>query len=93
MKQYPRYHRDQLLILLRVAEKHPTYLEKALTKSIAEQLYSANEFRDIVDYLVKEDLDSSVEIHNSLPKTIPKIAISTRSMDTYTTILGGTIHE
>ena len=93
LKQYPRYRRDQLLILLRVAEKHPTYLEKALTKSITERLYSANEFRDIVDYLVKEDLDSSVEIHNSSPKTIPKIAITTRSMDTYTSILGGTIHE
>ena len=93
LKRYPRYRRDQLLILLKVAEEYPTYLEAALTKSIDEQLYSANDFRDVVAYLVKEELDSSVEIHSSSPKTIPKITISTRSMNTYTTILGGTTNE
>ncbi len=91
MKRYPRYRRDQLLILLKVAENNPAYLEAALTKSIREQLYSANDFRDIVEYLVKEDLDSSGEIPSGPPKTIPKIPVSMRSMDTYTTILGGPI--
>jgi len=93
MKRYPRYRRDQLLILLRVAEEHPTYLEAALTKSIDEQLYSANDFRDVVHYLVKEELDSLQRIHTSPPKTIPQISISMRSMDTYKTILGGTTNE
>ena len=92
-KRYPRYRRDQLLILLKVAEEYPPFLEAALTKCIKEKLYSANDFRDLVSYLVKEKPDFLVEIQNSSPIETPKIAISTRSLDTYTTILGGAIHE
>ena len=93
LERYPRYRRDQLLILQKIAEEQPTYLEAALTKAMTEQLYSANDFRDIVKHLVKEELNTSVEIHTSPSVTIPKIAITTRPMDTYTTILGGTRSE
>lgn len=93
LKRYPRYRRDQLLILLKVAEEHPNYLESAVNKSVAEQLYSANDFRDVVDYLIKEELDENIEVQKDSPKIMPKITISTRSMDTYTTILGGPVNE
>jgi len=90
--RYPRYRRDQLLILLKIAEEHPTFLNAALTKCIEEKLYSANDFRDIVTYLVKKKLVQQQEIEIQSPNTIPKIEVSTRSMDTYTNILGGVEH-
>lgn len=51
MDKYPRYIRDQLLIIRKAQEKFSTAeLEKALSYCIERELFSANDFRDTLEY-------------------------------------------
>ncbi|MGW5984208.1 IS21 family transposase, partial [Bacillus mycoides] len=48
--RYPRYRRDQLIIIQNVIEKYPMWIEATLTKCLIDKLYSANDFRDIANH-------------------------------------------
>lgn len=91
--KYPRYRRDQLTILQQVLKENPEWIQQALKKCIEEKLYSANEFRDVVSYLEKSNLDPDVpkQEQKITPVTHLDIKVKTRPIDTYTSILGGTV--
>jgi len=91
--KYPRYRRDQLTILQQVIKENPEWIQQALKKCIDEKLYSANEFRDVVSYLEKSRLDPDVpkQEQKIVPVTHLEIKVKTRPLDTYTSILGGTV--
>lgn len=89
--RYPRYRRDQLTIIHRVIQQNPLWIEAGLTKCMKENLYSANDFRDVVRHLKAIDTESTQKMENSLTNHSVKagIMVSTRSLGTYTSILGG----
>lgn len=92
-QRYGRYRRDQLLILQSVAEKHPQWIAIALEKCIHEKLYSANAFRDVVDYLNRQESDPILEIPVSPAKFVSTIAVETRDFNTYIQRMGGKTSE
>lgn len=94
-KIYTRYRRDQLAIFQSVIKKDPEWINPALQKCMKEKLYSANDFRDMVDYLRKSNTEtySAINMSNSLPTSKKNIEVTTRSISTYTSILEGIAHE
>jgi len=88
---YNRYRRDQLSILLSVIKSEPQWISQALQKCMDENLYSANDFRDVVNYLKKSSTNSVMDIKKNtvVPTSNMKLKVTTRSLSTYTSILGG----
>ncbi|MGA9287427.1 MAG: IS21 family transposase [Anaerobacillus sp.] len=89
--RYPRYRRDQFAIIHRVIQQYPTSINSVMTKCVVEKLYSANEFRDIA-YHLHTTIHQPVQEMESLysnPVKHSNIVASTRSLNTYTSILGG----
>ena len=53
--QYPRYIRDQLQLLNKMWDKFPhDFINEALTKCIEQKLYSANDFQDMIKFLITQ---------------------------------------
>lgn len=91
--KYPRYRRDQLSLLQTVIENEPEWIEAGLHKFTVEKLYSANDFRDVVNYL-KQDNNEPILLEkdlNPIPVLGNRIQVATQSLNTYTSILGGDI--
>lgn len=89
--RYTRYRRDQLTILQTVIKNDLEWINQALQKCLSEKLYSANDFRDVVSYFKKVNIES-VRIVKESTKDRPaktKIDVTTRSLSAYTRILGG----
>ncbi|HEY4548699.1 MAG TPA: hypothetical protein VIG98_00265, partial [Bacillus sp. (in: firmicutes)] len=94
-ENYPRYIRDQLQVISRAINKNEQLANVALEYCISEKLYSANDFYDIVDFLIREnDLSPELVESNTLMKTTHKIAESVlkakpeeRSLDVYMEVL------
>lgn len=88
---YNRYRRDQLSILLSVIKSEPQWINQALQKCMDETLYSANDFHDVVNYLKKSSTNSIMDIQKNtvVPTSNIKLKVTTRSLSTYTSILGG----
>lgn len=95
LEKYPRYRRDHLEIFRSVAKNDSIWIDKALEKCIKENIYSANDFRDVVLYLKKQSQQesiSSVEYRNlPINKVVVDIPIDKRPLSAYTSILGGDI--
>lgn len=89
---YGRYRRDQLLILQKIAEEDSQWIPLALKKCLNEKLYSANAFRDVVDYLKQQPLNPIPEIIRPSTKTV-SIPVETRDFSTYIMRMGGPINE
>jgi hypothetical protein len=90
-KRYPRYRRDQFAIIHQVIQQYPAFIDTVMTKCSAERLYSANDFRDIAHHL-KTSNHQLVQERGPLYSKQAKhssIKTSTRSLNTYTSILGG----
>lgn len=89
--KYTRYRRDQLTILQAVIKNEPEWINEALQKCLTEKLYSANDFRDVVNHLKKVNTRSLPTTQESVPvrKAKTKMDVSTRSLNAYTSILGG----
>ncbi|WP_139194439.1 IS21 family transposase [Bacillus sp. MUM 13] len=92
---YTRYRRDQLAILQSVIENEPEWINEALQKCIVEKLYSANDFRDVVNYIKKSNTESipAVNTSKSVQTSKKEIKVTTRSISTYTSILEGVSNE
>jgi transposase len=88
--RYNRYRRDQFSVLLSVIRKDATLINRALSVCIREKLFSANDFRDVVNYL-KNTADSTEKANDRSQPTLSdyKYEVTTRSLSTYTSILGG----
>lgn len=91
---YGRYRRDQLLLFQKVAKESPEWISLALEKCIQEKLNSANEFRDVVDYLKRTkkepEIETTVEVTLKHPVTI---AVQTRDLQEYIHRMGGKENE
>ncbi|WP_156847971.1 IS21 family transposase [Marinococcus halotolerans] len=90
-QRYPRYRRDQLAIMDRVVQQYPAFIDAALARCMAENLYSANHFRDVARYLQRSEHSVAPELTAAaVPPVIPVgMTASTRALHTYTKILGG----
>lgn len=91
---HKRYARDQFLVLEKAIQRFPEEREAALEKCIAENLWSANDFRDIATYLASQKLSTAGEADlkdrpHALKASAPKITVATRSINAYTKYIGG----
>lgn len=90
MELYPRYRRDQLATLQKATMDYPAVIDDVLIKCVNEKLLSANDFRDVAKFLSLE-LQNSNDIppEKHIQKKYVNIEVETRSISTYTDILGG----
>ena len=72
-------------------QQYPLLIDTVLTKCRVEKLYSANDFRDIAHHLdtLRDELIEEVESFRSSPINHSHIKAPTRSLQAYTSILGG----
>lgn len=90
-QRYPRYRRDQFAIIHKVIQQYPILIDIVMTKCVTERLYNANDFRDIahhIDTLRHEQVKDVKSFHTN-PAKHSHIKTSTRSLNAYTSILGG----
>lgn len=95
LERYPRYIRDQLQTLHRVVKNYAPYIHDALDTCIEQNLWSANDFHDVVQYLARLR-DREVSFFQPEPpnkkkptKMHYKERASVRDLDGYLKILGG----
>src|SRR5690606_19658294 len=87
---YPRYQRDQLIILQKATMDYPAVIDEALLKCMNEKLLSANDFRDVAKFLSLNIQHSSKEsVDNNRREQRMGIEVDTRPVRTYTDILEG----
>lgn len=87
-EEYGRYRRDQYIILKKAAQQHPKWIHLALEKCVDENLFSANSFRDVVEFLVRTGIEEPLAPEDAL-KPLIDIAVQTRNMDAYIQLMGG----
>lgn len=90
-QRYPRYRRDQFTIIHKVSQQYPAIIDTVLAKCTTEKLYNANDFRDIahhLDALRDEPIEEAQSFYTS-PPNHSHLKASTRSLNAYTSILGG----
>jgi len=90
-KKYHRYRRDQLAILLNLIKNNSALIDQALSVCIKEKLFSGNDFRDVVNYIhsISNVVESADEKFINSTISDYRYEVSTRSLSTYTSILGG----
>jgi hypothetical protein len=90
-QRYPRYRRDQFTIIHKVIQQYPALIDTVLTKCTTEKLYNANDFRDIAHHLdaLRDEPIEEVQSYYTSPPKHSHIKASTRSLNAYTSILGG----
>jgi transposase len=90
---YPRYIRDQLQTIQYVISHFRSEIEEALAICIENQLWSANDFRDVALHftrLKEEKTPSNQSIKKSkIDSPAIKATAVTRGMDYYTCAMGG----
>ncbi|MGO4890686.1 transposase, partial [Anaerobacillus sp. MEB173] len=91
-QRYNRYRRDQLTLIFSVIKRDSALINQALSICIREKLFSANDFRDVVNYL-KNSTPSIERAGESISASTSdhKFEVTTRSLNIYTSILGGQI--
>ncbi|KYD07948.1 hypothetical protein B4102_0582 [Heyndrickxia sporothermodurans] len=91
--QYPRYVRDQFQVIQYAITHFRLQIDEALAVCIKEQLWSANDLRDIAQHLtrLKEEKDveapASIEAKGNSPATT--VTAVTRDIEYYTKIMRG----
>lgn len=90
-QRYPRYRRDQFTIIHKVIQQYPALIDTVLTKCMTERLYNANDFRDIAYHLdtLRDEPIKEVQSFYTNPPKHSHIKVSARSLNAYTSILGG----
>lgn len=91
-QRYPRYIRDQLQVIQNTITHFRPQIEEALAVCLKEQLWSANDFRDIAQHFtrLKEGKDispASLEAKKDNPAA--KATAATREVEYYTKIIRG----
>ena len=91
LASYGRYRRDQLLLFQKIAKESPEWIPAAIDKCIQEKLYSANEFRDVVAYFKRTNIEPEQLITPSVKevKESLAIAVQTRDLKEYIQRMGG----
>ena len=89
MELYPRYIRDQLAIISKCQEQyHKDELSRAMQYCSERELFSANDFRDTLEYF-REAEPLPVLKPIELPIKYSVIRAETRPVSAYTIALGG----
>ncbi|WP_253940770.1 Mu transposase domain-containing protein [Fundicoccus ignavus] len=93
VEKYKRYARDQFMVLEKSIKRYPTERDAALNYCIDNDLWSANDFRDIAIYLSQhkvEAIPEEIKNNSSVPSGIE---VSTRPLSDYVKIMGGEVNE
>ncbi len=94
IEKYRRYARDQFMVLERSVQAYPEEQEAALEYCIENELWSANDFRDVAAYLNQHRLgDIPKGIKSTSSTSSSGIQVSTRSINEYVKIMGGEMNE
>lgn len=90
-KRYPRYMRDQLQILQKTVKEYGPFIQLALKTCIEKDLWSANDFRDVVKHLAEIQIpdEPSIESNYQDISKYHKEKPTVREMNGYLKILGG----
>jgi hypothetical protein len=90
LEKYPRYNKEQLGILSRVQEKYaPAELVRAVTYCSERELYSANDFRDTLEYFRLEDVPAPKAPNLTLPPKYSLVRAQVRPLSAYTAATRG----
>lgn len=91
--RYPRYIRDQLQVIQVAISHFRSAIDEALAICIKDQLWSANDLRDIAQHITRlKETNPSIPLLVEKPKmdiSVIKTAVPTREMADYIKILGG----
>ena len=91
--KYPRYIRDQLQVMQHTITNYRLVIEEALEVCIKDQLWSANDFRDIAIHLDRVEKSKSIEFPSQLEPLTKSHAFNAkavvRDISQYTNIIGG----
>lgn len=89
--RYPRYIRDQLQVIQIAIHQYPTEINQALDICMKDYLWSANDLRDVAQYLTRMKKEKSPKFSSKkmLDSLALKATAETRSIDVYLKILGG----
>lgn len=91
-KKYPRYMRDQLQVMIDVIHSWPNAIDEALHTCLDKSIFSANDFRDITQYISRPKV--SVDLSNVNQHVESKkhsVSPTVRDIDEYLTVLKGVI--
>ncbi|MDF1512149.1 IS21 family transposase, partial [Robertmurraya sp. DFI.2.37] len=74
-----------------VIQQYPALMDIVMTKCMTEKLYNANDFRDIAHHLDTLRDEPVIEVQSIYAHSAKHsdIKASTRSLNAYTSILGG----
>lgn len=94
VERYPRYIRDQLSIIKKAQERYTKpELEQALGYCIQRDLYSANDFRDTLEYFRQKE-PAAFAAHINLPVKYSIIRAEIRPLSAYSMMpAGGELYE
>ncbi|MFD1454052.1 IS21 family transposase [Oceanobacillus sojae] len=96
-QRYPRYIRDQLSLILKVSKTVARERRnQALGECVARKIYSATEFRDVVEFIQRQT-DShqrppqieAIKTLHGMDDTLLQIKPKTRELDSYIELLKG----
>ncbi|CAH0347775.1 IS21 family transposase [Bacillus sp. CECT 9360] len=91
--RYPRYIRDQLQIIQHTITSFRPEVEQALDTCFKEQLWSANDLRDIAQHLIRVKGNNSALAHGTneikVDSSVLTATVQTRDMGEYISILEG----
>lgn len=93
-QRYPRYVRDQLKVIQNAITHFRPQIEEALAVCLKEQLWSANDLRDIAQHLtrLKEGKDTSpASSEAKKDNPVAKATAVTREVEYYTNIIRGVL--
>lgn len=94
IEKYKRYARDQFMVLEKSIQTYPAEREEALKYCIENELWSANDFRDVSAYLSQNKVDEIPKgIETTASPSSTGIKVSTRSISEYVKIMGGEMNE
>ena len=92
--KYRRYARDQFMVLEKSVQKFPEQREATLEYCIENELWSANDFRDVASYLNQHSPEAIPQgIEETVSTSSSGIQVSTRSISEYVKIMGGEMNE
>lgn len=93
VEKYKRYARDKFMVLEKSIQLYPAECDSALEYCIENELWSANDFRDVAAYLSQHKLVEIPNGNKSICTTHTGIEVSTRSFSEYVKIMGGEANE
>ena len=90
MEKYPRYIRDQLMIIKRAQEKYPLdELLNAINYCTQRELFSATDFRDTLEYFSQNEPVLSKKDDVVLPLKYSVVTAEERAVSEYSALFSG----